>query len=221
LTKIRERGENTNEVTNMMLQTVSAAKLAKTVLLVIIVLVALVWLVLFLKFHRLWLQAKLSCAEVRYAELIGMYLRHSDYRTIVLCRIMAVQGGLTLSARDLESHYLAGGRIADVVRALILAKKKKIDLSWEDATAMDIEGRDLLAEVERWASDEPEPAVEKPELHFGHVGRVVSTLELAGRARFGDATVDVVAHGPVIEEGTKVVVAEIRGDRIVVRAAED
>jgi len=208
-------------VANIMLQTGDAAKAVLTVVLVIIALAFLVFFLLFLKFFRLWLQAKLSCAEVSYAELIGMYLRHSDYHTIVLCRIMAVQGGLTLSVRDLESHYLAGGRVADVVRALIVAKKKKIDLSWEDATAMDIEGRDVLAEVEGSPSDEAEPAVEKPELHFGHVGRVVSMLELAGQAKFGDATVDVVAEGPVIEEGTRVVVAEIRGDRIVVRTAED
>jgi uncharacterized protein YqfA (UPF0365 family) len=206
----------------MMLQTGNAAgKVVMTLVIVVIVLAFLAFFLLFLKFFRLWLQAKLSCADVSYPELMGMYLRHSDYPTIVLCRIMAVQGGLTLSARDLESHYLAGGRVADVVRALILAKKKKIDLSWEDATAMDIEGRDLLAEVEGWASDKAEPAVEKPELHFGHVGQVFSTLELAGRARFGDATVDVVAQGPVIEAGTNVVVAEIRGSRIVVRAAED
>jgi uncharacterized protein YqfA (UPF0365 family) len=120
----------------------------------------------------------------------------------------------------LESHYLVGGHVANVVRALILAKKKKIDLSWEDATAMDIEGRDVLAEVEGW-EDNAGPEAEKPELHFGNVGKVVSKLELKGKARFGDATVDVVAEGPVINEGAKVVITDIRGDRILVRPAED
>jgi uncharacterized protein YqfA (UPF0365 family) len=75
-------------------------------------------------------------------------LRRSDYRTIVLCKITAIQGGLSLATQDLESHYLAGGQIANVVRAMILAKKKKIDLSWEDATTVDLDGRDVFKEVQ-------------------------------------------------------------------------
>lgn len=204
----------------MILETADPARVVLTAVLVIIVLAALIFFLLFTKFFRLWLQAKLSGAEVSFPELIGMHMRHSDCRTIVLSRITAVQAGLTLNVRDLESHYLAGGRVEHVVRALILAKKKKIDLSWEDATAMDIEGRDVLAEVESWAGNAP-PEAEKPELRFGHVGKVVSKLELTGKARFGDATVDVVAEGPVISEGEKVVIADIRGDRVLVRPAED
>ncbi|MHC4641073.1 MAG: flotillin-like FloA family protein [Planctomycetota bacterium] len=114
----------------------------------IVILVVLVAFLLFLKFFRLWLQAKLSCADVKFAELIGMYLRRSDYRTIVLCKITAIQGGLKLSIRDLESFYLAGGHVPRVVRAMILAKRKNIDLSWEKATTADLDGRDVFKEVQ-------------------------------------------------------------------------
>ena len=83
-------------------------------LLVIVVLVALVFLLLFMKFFRLWLQARLSRADVKFSELIGMWLRRVDTRVIVLSKITAIQAGLTLSTTDLESHFLAGGRVPNV-----------------------------------------------------------------------------------------------------------
>lgn len=117
-------------------------------LLLIVILVVIVAFLLFLKFFRLWLQAKLSRAYVSFFDLIGMWLRKVDTRTIVLCKITAIQAGFTLTTQDLESHYLAGGQVANVVRAMILAKKKKIDLSWEEATTADLDGRDVFKEVQ-------------------------------------------------------------------------
>ncbi len=117
-------------------------------LLVIVILVALVFLLLFLKFFRLWLQAKLSRADVKFSELIGMWLRKVDTMTIVRSKITAIQAGLTLTTRDLESHYLAGGRVPNVVRALIAANRANIDLSLQTATAIDLAGRDILEAVQ-------------------------------------------------------------------------
>jgi uncharacterized protein YqfA (UPF0365 family) len=117
-------------------------------LLVIVILVAFVFFLLFLKFFRLWLQAKLSRADVKFSELIGMWLRKVDTRTIVLSKITAIQAGLTLTTTDLESHYLAGGRVPNVVRALVAANRANIDLSLKTATAIDLAGRDILEAVQ-------------------------------------------------------------------------
>jgi uncharacterized protein YqfA (UPF0365 family) len=117
-------------------------------LLVIIILAALIVFLLFIKFFRLWLQAKLSRADVKFSELIGMWLRKVDTRTIVISKITAVQAGLTLTTRDLESHYLAGGRVPNVVRALVAANRANIDLSLKTATAIDLAGRDILDAVQ-------------------------------------------------------------------------
>lgn len=114
----------------------------------ILLLVVLVALLLFFKFFRLWLQAKLSRADVKFSELIGMWLRKVDIRTIVLSKITGVQAGLTVSTRDLESHYLAGGRVPNVVRALIAANRANIDLTFQTATAIDLAGRDILDAVQ-------------------------------------------------------------------------
>jgi len=123
-------------------------KVIGVALLVIVILVALVFFLLFLKFFRLWLQAKLSRADVKFSELIGMWLRKVDIRTIVLSKITAIQAGLTLTTQDLESHYLAGGRVPNVVRALVAANRANIDLSLKTATAIDLAGRDILEAVQ-------------------------------------------------------------------------
>ncbi len=135
-------------LTNTTLAQAEPVKIVGIALLVIVLLVVFVFLLLFLKFFRLWLQAKLSRADVKFSELIGMWLRKVDIRTIVLSKITAIQAGLTLTTRDLESHFLAGGRVPNVVRALIAANRANIDLSLQTATAIDLAGRDILEAVQ-------------------------------------------------------------------------
>ena len=150
-------------LTNIILAAVDEpAKIIGTAILVILILVVLVFFLLFLKFFRLWLQAKLSRADVKFSELIGMWLRKVDTRTIVLSKITGIQAGLTLTTRDLESHFLAGGRVPNVVRALVAANRANIELSLRTATAIDLAGRDILDAVQTSVNpkviDCPDPA---------------------------------------------------------------
>ena len=195
----------------------SATRSLAVVLLLIVILFVMVAFLLFLKFFRLWLQAKLSRANVNFFELMGMWLRKVDARTIVMSRITAVQAGLTLTTQDLESHFLAGGNVAKVVRVMILAKRKKIDLSWKDATTIDLEGRDVLREIQTQGDSNEEQDKEECSLCFGDIGRALSNIKLAGQAEFGETIVDVVAQGESINEGSKVEIVEIDGDKIIVR----
>jgi len=55
-------------------------------------------------------------------------------------------------------------------------------------------------------------------IKVGDVGQVISKLRPVGRARFGDATVDVVAEGDFLDTGTMVEIIKIRGNKVVVRA---
>jgi uncharacterized protein YqfA (UPF0365 family) len=135
-------------LTNTILTQTDPTKVVGVALLVIVILVAIVFFMLFLKFFRLWLQARLSRADVKFSELIGMWLRRVDTRTIVLSKITAIQAGLTLTTQDLESHYLAGGQVPNVVRALVAANRANIDLSLKTATAIDLAGRDILEAVQ-------------------------------------------------------------------------
>ncbi len=150
---------------NTILAESNPVRLVGIALLVILILVVVVFFLLFLKFFRLWLQAKLSRADVKFSELIGMWLRKVDTRTIVISKITAVQAGLSLTTRDLESHYLAGGRVQNVVRALIAANRANIDLTLKIATAIDLAGRDILEAVQTSVNprviDCPDPAKSK------------------------------------------------------------
>jgi membrane protein implicated in regulation of membrane protease activity len=202
---------------NVILAASNSTRSIVVALIVIFVLVFLVYNLIFLKFFKLWLQAKLSRADVNFFELIGMTLRKVDTRTIVLCKITAVQAGLTLTTQDLESHFLAGGNVAKVVRAMILAKRKKINLSWEDAATIDMEGRDVFREVQSQGyANEGQQTEERP-LCFGDVGRALSTIKNSGQAEFGETIADVVSQGEFIDEGSKVEIVEIDGDKIIVR----
>lgn len=108
---------------------------------------------------KLWMQALFANAKVSFAELIGMRLRKTDPKVIVVNRIVAVQAGLDLTTRDLESNYIAGVNISKVVRALIVAKRNGISLSLEEAAKRDLAGRDVLAEIQA-AAGKVEPATE-------------------------------------------------------------
>jgi len=150
-----------NNVTNIILGFDENMGLGGLVVLIILGIVVLLVLLLVLKFARLWLQAYFSRANVTLAELIGMWLRKVDSRIIVLSKITAVQAGLDVTTRDLESHYLAGGRVPNVVRALIAANRANIPLDFKTATAIDLAGRDLLDAVQTSVNpkviDAPDP----------------------------------------------------------------
>ena len=115
---------------------------------IVLIIVLLLFVLLIANFFKLWLQAWLSRANVKFSELIGMALRKVNYRSIVLSKITAIQAGLELTTQDLESHYLAGGRVPNVVRALIAANRANITLTLKTATAIDLAGRDILEAVQ-------------------------------------------------------------------------
>ncbi|MHC4209117.1 MAG: flotillin-like protein FloA, partial [Planctomycetota bacterium] len=100
------------------------------------------------QYLSLWFQALLSGARVRLIDLIMMRFRKVRPQEIVFNRIMAKKAGLDLTTDYLESHYLAGGRVTNVVKAMIAADKAKIELPWDRATAIDLAGRDILDAVQ-------------------------------------------------------------------------
>ena len=99
------------------------------------------------RFLKLWVQSWVSGAYVGLTDLIGMALRKVDMNTVVFSRIRAVKAGLDLSTNQLETHYLAGGRVPNVVTALISAKRARIELDWDTAASIDLAGRDILDAV--------------------------------------------------------------------------
>lgn len=116
--------------------------------LVVILVIGLV----FANYFGLWIQSQLTGADISIFDLIGMTFRKVNARSIVRSKIMATQAGLVdpeLTSRALEAHDLAGGNVQQVIRALIAAKKAKtISLTFREATAIDLAGRDVLESVQ-------------------------------------------------------------------------
>ncbi|MEX1012144.1 MAG: flotillin-like protein FloA [Waddliaceae bacterium] len=111
---------------------------------ILLALFALVILGIMGKFVSLWFQAFVSGTPIPFFQIIGMSLRKIPPRDIVNARINGFKAGLqNISVSDLETHYLAGGRVSEVVRAMIAADKANIPLDWRKATAIDLAGRDL------------------------------------------------------------------------------
>ncbi len=117
------------------------------VTMIILGLIGLTILIFLWQFVSLWIQAFMSNANVSLFELIGMKFRKVDARVMVMSKIRAVKAGLGISTNDLETHYLAGGRVQNVVSSLIAADRARIDLGFKTACAIDLAGRDVLEAV--------------------------------------------------------------------------
>ena len=123
-------------------------------LIIVVVVVGLAFLLLaFLwQFIGLYIRARLSRASVTMLDLIGMKIRRVSADTIVRSKITAVQAGIDdpeLTTKSLEAHYLARGNVPQVIRALIAARKsKQINLSFVEAAAIYLAGRDVLDAVQ-------------------------------------------------------------------------
>ena len=117
------------------------------VVLAIVGLIGFVMLIVISQYIQLAVQAWLSGAPVSLLKLVMMRLRKVSPTEIVFNRISAKKAGLDIESDQPESHFLAGGNIERVVRAMIAADKAKIDLPWDRATAIDLAGRDILDAV--------------------------------------------------------------------------
>ena len=120
----------------------------------VVIFVMFVIAAVFASYFRLWIQSFLTKADITIFDLLGMTFRKVSAKVIVRSKIMAVQAGLDeddtgITSKALEAHYLAGGNVPLVMRALSAAKKAKtIQLTFREATAIDLAGRDVLESVQ-------------------------------------------------------------------------
>ena len=115
--------------------------------------VFIISLILFLYFVPLgiWIQSGVSIGwgKLGMIKLVIMRIRKISPRLISDGIINLHRAGLdSIIAEDLETHYLAGGNVMNVVDALIAADKANIDLNFKTATAIDLAGRDVKEAVQ-------------------------------------------------------------------------
>lgn len=120
-----------------------------------IIMLALLLIFVFLLFYfvpvGMWIQGvvSLGLGRITIIDLIRMRLRKISPRLIVDGVINTHKAGLINIKTDmLETHFMAGGNVGNVVMALIASDKAKIPLTFETATAIDLAGRDVKTAVE-------------------------------------------------------------------------
>jgi uncharacterized protein YqfA (UPF0365 family) len=119
-------------------------------MLLLIVFAAVVFLFVFLYFVpvNLWITAIFSGVKVGLFELVFMRIRKVPPGIIVTAMITATKAGLQVTTNDLETHYLASGNVPNVIKALISADKANINLTFKQATAIDLAGREVFEAVQ-------------------------------------------------------------------------
>ncbi|MFN8436087.1 MAG: flotillin-like protein FloA [Cytophagales bacterium] len=112
--------------------------------------VGLIGLMIFAYFvpFNIWFTAIFSGVKVSLLDLILMRIRKVPPRIIVDSLITSTKAGLKLTSTDLETHYLAGGHVPSVIKALISAHMANINISFQQAAAIDLAGRDVFEAVQ-------------------------------------------------------------------------
>jgi len=107
-----------------------------------------------LRYGKLWIQAYMSVADVSAPSLIRMHFTKVNPNVIVQAKVMSAQAGLDISrqlgisTRRLEAHYLAGVNVMNEIHAIIAANRAEIPLDFDQASAIDLAGRDVLDAVQ-------------------------------------------------------------------------
>ena len=126
-----------------------AANTTITVVLSVIALLVLLVLAFFLfSFFNLYIQAWSSGAYISPVNLIMMRLRSINPKLITMAYIQSRRAHLEeITVDKLETHYLSGGDVINVVNALIAANNAGIKLDYKKACAIDLAGRDVFEAV--------------------------------------------------------------------------
>jgi uncharacterized protein YqfA (UPF0365 family) len=107
------------------------------------------WLILYFIPIPLWISAVFSGVRVNLLTLVIMRFRRVPPLLIVQSLVLASKAGIKGITTDLlETHYLAKGNLKGVIKALIVADKANLELSFKHATAIDLAGRDVLRAVQ-------------------------------------------------------------------------
>lgn len=144
----------------------------------------IVFLFLFGRYFNLWLRAFVTKAKIGPLSIVAMSLRKVSPDVIVDAKISAVQAGLThIPTAAMEAHYLAGGNVQRLIRALIAAHRARIELDWDTAAAIDLAGRNVLEAVQ--TSVDPK-VIDCPDPRQGRTtldGVAKDGIQLKARAR--------------------------------------
>lgn len=121
-----------------------------TVVMAVVAVLIIIFIFLFLYIVPLglWVTSWVAGAPVGIGQLVAMRIRKVPPGLVVNGLINSTKAGLKVTANDIETHFLAGGNVNQVIRAMISADKANIPLDWKMATAINLAGREVFEAVQ-------------------------------------------------------------------------
>src|SRR5579864_3484962 len=112
----------------------------------VLIFVAIVLFFMFLYYFPIgmWFRTMAAGVPLSIGALIRMRIIGIPPSIIVTNLVRSRKAGLSLTVDQMQSHYLAGGNIENVVLAMIAAQRAQIPLEWQRAAAIDLAGRNVL-----------------------------------------------------------------------------
>jgi uncharacterized protein YqfA (UPF0365 family) len=103
---------------------------------------------------RMLVETRSAGLDVGLGDLMGMRMRRTKPEDVLRPGIAAKLAGIEPNIIQIEAHALAGGRVDAVVRALIEARQAGVQMSFEEAAALDLDGRDPVGVVKERAASQ-------------------------------------------------------------------
>lgn len=123
--------------------------MALTTIILIAAIAIVLWIIFVIFPVNLWITAIFSGVKISLLDLVFMRFRKVPPGLIARSMIIATKAGLPgISTSQMETHYLANGNLTNVIKALIVADKANLKLTFQQATAIDLAGRDVLQAVQ-------------------------------------------------------------------------
>lgn len=103
----------------------------------------------------LWIKARFCDLRVGVFQLLAMKARGTNTKIIIDNAIKLKMTKIPVTLEQLESHCLAKGNVPKLTEALIMAKKRGLNLDFKYLAAIDLSGRNVERAVEEYNPDNP------------------------------------------------------------------
>ena len=173
----------------------------------VVLVILAVFFFIFARYFSLWIQSYMAAANISFLDLVMMSLRKTNPRVIVRSKVMAVQAGLRdhrITTQALEAHHLAGGDVTKVIEALVAANRSGTKLTFQEATALDLAGKDVLAAA-------------KSGMLLGQVVAAKTVIQPAGSVLVDGKPMNAISVEGAIDAGRRVEIVEVQDHIVLVR----
>ena len=103
--------------------------------------------IIYLYYFRLWFRTHIAQCSLGLLQIMGMTFRKVSPQIIVNSYIDLCKAGIFVGIPELENAYRKGVKVRRVAQAVVASKKQGRETTFEEACAIDLDGRDVMKEI--------------------------------------------------------------------------